>query len=356
MRPLKPFTLLLSALFVGSFVSPMWAGAPAAYLYNLSDFSGTIPYSDVKLHADDQRGEIYAALGNSVRIFNTSGMEVYRFDVDPHIGGVYDLAIEPSGDILLLTVKSISGQKLPHWEVTRCDYRGEPAGTLGITGLPDDLDAFVPNLMAYQRNSLYLASSSGLRVVVADTTGAFLKSFDLAALVGVPDSRRADNDLFGFSVDSRGNILFTMATLAKAFVLSPDGNLTPFGKAGSIPGSFGITSGIAADDSGHIFVADKLRGVVIVFDQNLQFVSEFGDGTDGRISLVSPRDLAYDDSGKVYVTQGRNMGVAVFKLALEPAPAVGSSSETLESPDKGGSAKESRNDTGRRTARPAGQS
>ncbi|HXI02880.1 MAG TPA: hypothetical protein VNI57_06840, partial [Candidatus Saccharimonadales bacterium] len=89
---------------------------------------------------------------------------------------------------------------------------------------------------------------------------------------------------------------------------------------------------------------------------NLQFVSEFGDGTDGRISLVSPRDLAYDDSGKVYVTQGRNMGVAVFKLALEPAPAVGSSSETLESPDKGGSAKESRNDTGRRTARPAGQS
>jgi len=315
MRIPEPHTVMLACLIAGI---ALLAGSARAdtvnYLYDLSDFSGTVPYSDVKLYADQPRDEIYAVLGNTVRLYNSSGMEIYRFDLPPMLGGVYDMAVDEGGDILLLTVRSIPGQPLPGWEITRCDYRGEPIGAIKVANLPPGLESFVPNLMAYHEGSIILASGPGLRVVVTDRTGVYQRSYDLAVLAGVPDDRRSDNDLFGFGVDRRGNILFTMATLSRAFVLSPDGSIASFGRPGSVPGSFGIASGIAADDEGRLYVADRLRGVVLVFDRSHQFITEFGDGGNGRVVLTSPRDLVSDGSGKVYVTQGRENGVAVFKL------------------------------------------
>ena len=315
MRTSVPHIALIVCLIVGIFsVSGIARADSVHYLYDLSDFTGTIPYSDVKLFVDLPRDEVYAALGNTVRLFNSSGMEIYRFDLDPGYGTVFDLAVTEEGDILLLTVHRVPGKQLPGWEVTRCDYRGTPIGRIDVTGLPAELDSFVPNLMGYHDGEIILASGPELRVVVANQEGAFERAYDLAALTGVPDDRRSDNDLFGFGVDPRGNILFTMATKFKAFVLSPDGAVASFGRAGSVPGSFGIASGIASDGHGHIFVADRLRGVVLVFDDKMQFVTEFGDGTNGRVVLMTPRDLVSGDDGKVYVTQGREIGVAVFRL------------------------------------------
>ncbi len=315
MRTSVPHIALIVCLFVGiSSGSGIARAESVHYLYDLSDFTGTIPYSDVKLFVDLPRDEVYAALGNTVRLFNSSGMEIYSFDLDPRYGTVFDLAVDEGGDILLLTVHSIPGRRLPDWEITRCDYRGAPVGTIEVSGLPEELDSFVPNLMGYHDGEIILASGPGLRVAVADRTGAFQRAYDLAALAGVPDDKRTDNDLFGFAVDPHGNILFTMATKFKAFVLSPDGAIASFGRPGSVPGSFGIASGIAADGHGHIFVADRLRGVVLVFDDKMQFVTEFGDGTNGHLVLMTPRDLVSGDNGKVYVTQGRQIGVAVFRL------------------------------------------
>ena len=48
-----------------------------------------------------------------------------------------------------------------------------------------------------------------------------------------------------------------------------------FGTRGSGPGKFNIVAGIAADESGHLFVTDTLRAVVIAFDKELKFVGEF---------------------------------------------------------------------------------
>ncbi len=92
-------------------------------------FSGPVPYDDVKL---------YAARGNSIRVFNASGMEIYRFDVDPRPGTVFDLAVDEPGDILRLTLSFDPAGQGAGWFITRCDYRGQPIGRIMIAGLPRD--------------------------------------------------------------------------------------------------------------------------------------------------------------------------------------------------------------------------
>jgi hypothetical protein len=318
-QPYIPTALLIAAMLL----LPAWAGAePVTYLHNLSNFSGTVPYSDVMLYADRQHDEIYAAVGNFVRVFNPAGMEIYQFLLDPAYGRLFDLAVDESGDILVLTLEAQLPDPTPHPFITRCDYRGEPIERFPITGSPPEFETFIPNQMIYRAGRIVLVSRAGLQVVIVDPQGVFQEGYDLSEMIGGDEGIRTDNEIFGFTIDPQGNMSFTVPALFRVFIVSPDGEVTMFGRTGSVPGSFGVVAGIAADDYGRLLVSDKQRGVVMVFDQNQQFVTEFGAGREGRGSLVRPNGLAVGNDGKVYVTQLRDRGVAVFKLSLSPGDGV----------------------------------
>lgn len=308
------FTATLIAL-AGLFLSPPADAVEVSYLFNLSDFNGTVPYDDVYLHVDRTRDEVYAAVGTEVRIFNASGMESYRFDLDASIGRIYGMAVEDDGDILLLTLDLSDRSDLPDWYITRCNYRGEPIERVRVSGLPPAFDAFVPNVMAARDDRLVLASQSQLLVAVVDRAGHFRTGYDLAELLDIADEKRGDHDLRGFSLDPQGNLIFTIPVFFKAFVISPLGKVRAFGQPGSIPGSFGIIADIVADEYGRYLVADKLRRVVLVFDRNFQFLTEFGAGETGRVWLSRPTHLAVGNDGLVYVTQAGKKGVAVYRLS-----------------------------------------
>ncbi|HXH28679.1 MAG TPA: hypothetical protein VNL37_06515 [Candidatus Polarisedimenticolia bacterium] len=291
------------------------------YLYNLSDFTGVVPYNDVRLYADRAHDEVYAATGNAVRVFNGAGMEVYHFDGDPALGTIFDLAVDAQGDLLLLTLSLGPGRTGPGWLVAHCDYRGVLKDRIVPHGLPPELASFRPNVMTLREGRLLLASLADLRAVEIDRSGAFHAAYDLARLAGLKDETRRNNEMFGFSVDRRGRMLFTIPTLFRAFVVDPDGTVRTFGRGGSAPGAFSVASGIVGDDAGHLFIADKGRGVVLVFDDRLEFVTEFGAAAPERGGLVRPTDLALGDAGKLYVTQARDRGVAVFQVGEPPETA-----------------------------------
>ena len=80
--------------------------------------------------------------------------------------------------------------------------------------------------------------------------------------------------------------------LFKAFQLSPDKKLASFGRSGSAPGRFGVVAGIVTDSRGNVLVADKLKSVVMVFDKNFDFLTEFGYRGSRPENLVVPDDLA----------------------------------------------------------------
>ncbi len=279
----------------------------ASYLYTLSNFSGILPVSWVDISVDEARNEVYVLPGQAIKIFNENGMEVYSFNEAGDVAGVTDVAVDDEGNIILLSSASKG--------IVRCNYRGEPSSQIVLKNLPPEFSGFFPNRVFFRKGSFYFASLSSMQVVVTDRTGLFRDGYDIAALIKLNPAERKDADIVGFSVDKDGNILFTLPAMAKAYVLSPDKQERSFGAVGSTPGKFGVAAGITADASGKfILVADTLRCVVMIFDKEFRFQTEFGFRGLRPENLVGPMGLAIDSKNKLYVAQLRNRGVSVYQL------------------------------------------
>jgi len=304
--------LILVILMMMAYSFSAQAAVKGSFIYNLSNFTGTIPYSWSRVVADKERNEVYVLFQNTIRVFNESGMEIYRFGDDLDLGQIVDVAVDKNGDILLLTYKQLQGQ--PVGEIIQCNYRGEPKSNIELRSVPSQFSNFFPNRMVYQDGDLYLVSLMGLNVVVADHQGNFKKGYDLFSLLELEEKDRGNVEIWGFSVDREGNILFTVPTLFKACILSPDGKLNWFGKPGSASGRFNIVTGIARDSKGNYLVVDKLKCAVMVFDQNFKFITQFSERGYKPGYLVAPDDIAIDNRDRIYVTQTARKGVSVFKL------------------------------------------
>lgn len=320
MTGLAPISILaVLALFVVP-VNPASAGVTASFRHPLSNFSGPVPSQWAKLAVDRERDEIFVLNPheNDVRIFDDHGMETYVFGED--FPGAADIALGEGGDIFILT------RRYPVSRIHLCNFRGEQTSEITLDELPAAFSDFTPDRLVYRHGSLYLADSGRLVVVVTDVDGSFEKAYDLKAIVkSVSDQDdRTQKELEeiginGFDVDPQGNLLFTVPTLFSAFRLSTDGQLTAFGRPGSAPGKFGVAAGIVADDLGYIYVSDRLRSAVLVFDHNLTFQTEFGYRGGRPSNLIVPDDLAIDGKGNLYVAQAANRGVSVFGIVYERA-------------------------------------
>jgi DNA-binding beta-propeller fold protein YncE len=277
------------------------------YLYTLSNFVGPFRYDGVRVNVDQERDETYVVYQNVVRVFNPSGMEIFSFGDDLDLGGMVDAAADRNGDVILLSYKD------GHALVTRCNFRGVPVGRIEIANLPGGV-AFRANRLIIRNGLFYFADLAASSVILTEPDGTCRQRIDFAGLIGVDEMRKAGAEMFGFTVDRDGSILFTMPTLFKVYKYSPDGTLNWFGRPGSSAGRFGIISGIATDSRGDVLVSDKLRSVVMVFDKDFKFVTEFGDRGLRPENLFVPDSLAVDRKDRVYVSQGRRRGVSVFAL------------------------------------------
>jgi len=306
-------TLLLAGgialLLLASTPAVSTAVVTGKYMHNLSNFYGNVGYDWCRPYFDLKTGEIYVASGGTVQIFNSAGMEIYTFS-DGELGTIQDISTDVGGNILTLS------WKYPDFFIGKCNYRGELKKEIRPTGIPaDGYPDFSPNRMVHRNGEIYLVDRIRLRVAVLDRDGAFLRGYDIAPLIEVKDDERQANDIFGFSLDGEGNMLFTVPAQFKAYRMTPDGKIESFGKRGSGPGKFGVVSGIAADGKGNILVADTLRSVVMIFDKNFQFQTEFGYRGLAPGKLIGPRDLESDGDARVFVTQMRKRGVSVFSLS-----------------------------------------
>jgi DNA-binding beta-propeller fold protein YncE len=321
----RSHTFLLTMMLLP--LAAMFAPCPAAavvkvqFQYKLSNFSGPLPYHWAELAVDRRNNEVYALDNheNEVRIFDAHGMEIYSFGEHKKLIGLRGLAVHEEGDIFVLARKGIETV------VRRCNYRGEPGGDIEIRGLPAEHAAFQPDRLHYQDGRLYLANTGTMVTIVADPDGLFREAIDLKGLLleqlakghRFDAGKMKDIEMVGFGIDRRGNILFTVPTLFTAFRVTPDRTLTGFGTSGSAPGRFGVVAGIAADDQGRIYVADRLRCVVLVFDPAFNFLTEFGYRGGGEANLTVPNDVAIGADGRIYVAQAAYQGVSVFKVFPE---------------------------------------
>lgn len=284
----------------------------SGFMYNLSNFTGPIPYNHSRVTTDRGRDETYVLYQGTVRVFNSSGMEIYHFGDDLDLGQIVDVAVDEEGDIFLLAYKESRG------EIIRCNYRGEPKSRIELRNFPselsDVLSGFSPNRMVYQGGNFYLASLIGMKIVVADREGNFKKAYDLLSLLELEEKDRGNVEIGGFSADREGNVLLTIPVLFRAYVVSPDGKVNEFGRPGSAPGKFNIAAAIARDSRGNYLIVDKLKAAVMIFDRDFKFLTQFGSRGYKPGELVFPDEIAIDNADRVYVTQMGKRGVSVFKL------------------------------------------
>jgi DNA-binding beta-propeller fold protein YncE len=307
-------SFLLSAVWVAGVPAEVQAEVQTSFLYRLSNFSGPVPSNWATISVDRARDEIYVTDGQSgiIRIYNDRGMEVYRFGDDWNSGSLLlAAAARNDGNILVLTRKFSANS------IVLCNFRGEFLADLALQGLPPDFSGFSPTDMVYRNRRLYLLDNNLLRLAVTDSNGYFMAGYDLGALLQIDENKRMATQLGGFSVDHAENIYFTVPVLFTAFKLSPDGKLASFGKPGSAPGRFNNLGGIVADDQGYIYVADRLKSVVIIFDKDFKFLNEFGYRGRRPYNLIAPNDLDLDAAGRLYVSQLASIGVSVFKIIYQ---------------------------------------
>ncbi len=304
--------MALGVLLMVAFSARMTsASVQSAYLYDLANFTGIIPYGGANVFLDEERNEVYVLFQNIIRIFNDKGMEVYQFGENLDVGHIVDGAVEPDGNILLLAYDEGVGS------LYRCNYRGDLTGQVTVTNLPAEFLPFHPNRLACRNGRIYLASTLGLKVVAIDAEGRFQDAYDLEKYVELTPEEREKMvlELGGFSVDDQENLVYTITVLFKVYQVSTGTkSAISFGKAGGAPGKFNIIAGVVRDHKGNYLVADKLKSAIIVFDETQSYVLQFGYRGLHPGSLIVPSDLAVDRKDRLYVTQGARRGVSAFQL------------------------------------------
>lgn len=300
-------TLMAGAVFT------LGAGSVApVHIHSLMDFSGTVRSSPLaRLCADRGRDEIYVLESNGVKVFNAFGMEVFRFEYDADLGAVRDIAVDAGGDIFLLCDRPGNGDGRDPY-IARCNYRGEPLEEIGLKGLPGHAKELSPDTLALRADRFVLASQDRMKAAEFRRDGSFERSWDLAEIAGLAGQDRASAGLGGFSVGGDGSLFFTIPSAFRAYVVAPDGTVRAFGRPGSAPGMFGIVWGIVRGEDGTIWVADRLRAVIIGFDADLRLVTEIGGGAGQPNYLDGPANLLVGAAGKLYVTQVGGRGISVF--------------------------------------------
>jgi hypothetical protein len=309
-------TIILKILpaFCVFLCQPGWANSNLEVkpLYTLSNFSGPIPYDHVRLAVDRVNGEVLVLdrRDADIRVYNSSGMEVYHTTPYWDLGAPMDLAVGDTGSIDLLLMDG------GHFTIHRCNYRGEPISEFFLTGTPPDLGQMRPDRILWENGLLYLVDPGWLKVAVFDGDGRYLRVYRMEELLGLQGSLADESTMFGFTVDNKGNMFFTIPVDFSAYRVSPDGEVARFGESGSSPGQFAVVSGIAVDGTGNIFLTDRRRSVVLVYGADLGFLYEFGYRGYGPGNLFVPGDLVLGPGGKLYVTQMRKRGVQVYRVIL----------------------------------------
>lgn len=310
----KILILIAIAFLVLSSTTAKAQPVKGTFLYNLSSFTGTISFSWPRVFIDQERNEVYVIYQNFIRVFNETGMEVYSFGDELDLGSIVDLTLDRDGEILLLSYKWSQTTDRIDYEITRCNYRGEPVSRVEMKNLPAQYSKFLPGRLIYREGNLYLVSLITMVVIVTDADGVFKEVYDILPLLELEEKEKQDAMMDAFSIDKEGNFLFTIPPLFRAYKVSPDRKVSYFGRAGGAPGRFNIVAGIVTDSKGNILVVDKLKCAVMVYDKNFNFLNQFGSRGWKPGFLIAPQDIAIDRQDRVYVTQAGKKGISVFKV------------------------------------------
>jgi len=275
------------------------------------DASGNIYVSD----KDNFRVQVFDSNGNYLKTYGTTGVP-YVADND-HINTAQGVAVDSDGSILIT--------ERDGFRLIKLDAQGNHLWTVGEAGVwGDDNEHFgaywggVEGSPAVDANhKVYVADSPNDKIKIYNGDGTYFNSFG---------SYGQGNEEFNYPTfvaisPFNGDIFVAdhwnhrVQVFDANFVYKTTLGVT--GESGSDDSHFAYPTGIAIDESGSIFIGD-------IDNQRVQKCSLNGFGyicetligepgiNDGEFGHISPRGIALDDEGRVYVADDWNGRVQVF--------------------------------------------
>ena len=266
----------------------------ARIAYNLKNITGDPAFAPTQLSVDRKHNEIYVVAGKTIVIFDNQGSQLFWFRIK---NPFHSLQISSNGDIYIAD----------NFGISIFNYRGVFKKKLDLSTIPNFESMNIAAIHIGQDDQIYIGDGNNGRIITLDLKGKFLHQFGKKG--------KGEGELFNFKKIATGK--------ERIYILDPIlFKISVFDKSGKYLFRFGIISGLAGGFSmpagmvvhgGMIYVIDANRMVAIAFDKDGKFQFEFGGEEFGQ-QFLWPGDINVDNDGKIYVADGGNKMVQVFKV------------------------------------------
>ncbi|MDJ1485988.1 SMP-30/gluconolactonase/LRE family protein [Cytophagaceae bacterium YF14B1] len=252
--------------------------------------------------AIDKQGNVWVTDGGNsrIQIFDTNGKFLRTIGpliVDNKPSDAFgNIVIDQDGNMWLAMDDRIA----------KFDANGTLLLTVGSSGKEDGQFRSIYHLFIDPEGKLWVADSGNNRVQQFDASGKFLQKFELPAPADGENSH-----IFSINVDRNGNRWIVNGKSLQKFdnkgVL-----LFRMGAEGTLAGQFKAPKGIAIDDEGNVWVADRDNNRIQKFDAKGNFLLTVGSAGSGIGQFKNPRGLETDKAGNIWVADTDNYRVQVF--------------------------------------------
>lgn len=269
------------------------------------------------VYADLNVGEIFVSdpFNHRLVIFDENGIFRHEISGGSNFRSAADLAVDASGRILVL------GGRTGLLGLLELDFDGAFLRELPVVGLPDDL-AQLPVIDSFalspEGDRFYLLDVANQQLWLTDRQVQIERAVDLTMDL---TEEQLKERIFG-KVDAYGDtVLVSIPKDGRVYLFSLEGDNRGFvGFKGIGPCQSMFPTAAAMDADGKVIVLDKQRAIFMRWDPDTRKCQSehYGFG-NAPGALYQPDDIALDIQGRLYVTQGFEGRVQVYKGAT-PAP------------------------------------
>jgi DNA-binding beta-propeller fold protein YncE len=285
------FLVFIFLMFAGPMIPGVVASGPWEWNSTLQELeSGRVMYFPTALFADKESGRYYVVDSGFNRLlsYDRSGEFLSAFTANNSLETPYDMVRVPG--FLWVVEKGKNS-------LTEIDLKGQKVTPNTFTHKGRQV---YPDRLAYNDNYLYLLDKASGGILSIDRNMKITGSFFCG-----------DCD-FGFvDFKIRNNKVWALEQKGKSvYRFSLDGNreakISLEKSAVEFPRSLEIV------ENNNLFVLDRHRGTIVVFDSNGRYLYNFFEAGESRGKLYYPIEILIDPWGKLCVVEQGNGRVQVF--------------------------------------------
>jgi DNA-binding beta-propeller fold protein YncE len=305
-------SILLAVAFLGAGeVSAEDVATPVYHqLLKLPTQSDRIGYPG-SVVADLKTNEIFVAdiRNRRIALFDQRGMFLYEIAGAAKFTGPRDMGIDPDGYILL-AAQFGDGTSLAWLDFDGLFIRSVRLSGEGMDGV--DPPELVSVALSPDGGTTYALDQANYTLWIADREGAVRRGVLL-----VPDriAEEKGDTLLGH-VDVYGDkVLVAIPSSGKIHIYNLDGEPhVVIGRKGTSPCRTGFPMAAALDRDGNVIVIDQQRTIGMIWNmESKKCLQEFSGIGRSPGAMYQPNDIALDSRGYIYVSQGFEGRVQVYK-------------------------------------------